>query len=75
MFQCQLCKKTFDTKTKLENHAVKVHGKSQYTFTASDNYNNTESMLLERTAKEKKARKRTRGPYRKSVSSSSSYSC
>ena len=68
MFQCRLCKKTFDTKTKFENHAIKVHGKLQYTFTASDN-NNAESMLLERAAKEEKARKRTRGPYRKSSSS------
>ncbi|MGH9983196.1 MAG: C2H2-type zinc finger protein [Nitrososphaeraceae archaeon] len=69
MFQCRLCKKTFDTKTKFENHAIKVHGKLQFTFTASDN-NNAESILLERAAKEEKARKRTRGPYRKSSSSS-----
>jgi hypothetical protein len=37
-------------------------------FTASDN-NNAESMLLERVDEEEKARKRTRGPYRKSLSS------
>ena len=40
-------------KTKFENHAIKVHGKLQYTFTSSDN-NNAESMLLERAAKEEK---------------------
>jgi 5-methylcytosine-specific restriction endonuclease McrA len=67
MFQCQLCKKTFDTKTKFKNHAIKVHGKLQYTFTESDN-NKAEFKLLEREDKEEKARKRTRGPNRKSSS-------
>jgi hypothetical protein len=58
MFQCRLCKKTFDTKTKFANHVIKIHGKLQYTFTASYN-NNTESMLLERAAKEEEENKRT----------------
>lgn len=66
LFRCRLCKKTFDTKAKLENHTIKVHYKFEDTFTASDN---AESMLFERAAEEEKARKRTRGPYRKSLSS------
>lgn len=68
LFRCRLCKKTFDTKAKLENHTIKVHYKFEDTFTVSDN-NNVESKLLERAAEEEKARKRTRGPYRKSLSS------
>jgi hypothetical protein len=68
LFRCRLCKKTFDTKAKLENHTIKVHYKFEDSFTASDN-NNAEYMLLERAAEEEKARKRTRGPYRKSLSS------
>jgi hypothetical protein len=68
LFRCRLCKKTFDTKAKLEHHTIKVHYKFEDTFTASYN-NNAESMLFERAAEEEKARKRTRGPYRKSLSS------
>jgi hypothetical protein len=34
--------------------------------TKDDVYNNTESKLLRQTNEEEKARKRTRGPYRKS---------
>jgi uncharacterized C2H2 Zn-finger protein len=86
MFQCQSCNKVFGTKVKLEKHAAKVHGSSQYTTAATADSNNngtieqlvadksdyrTEYMLLERAAEEEKARKRTRGPYRKSVSASS----
>jgi hypothetical protein len=87
MFRCLLCNKILESKTKFENHAKEVHGISHYTNTAATNYNknNTinevfadksdnkvESMLLEKTAKEEKTRKRTRGPYRKSVSPASS---
>jgi uncharacterized C2H2 Zn-finger protein len=87
MFQCQSCNKVFGTKIRLEKHAADVHGSSQHTTitTANDNNNSpieqlvadksdydTEYVLLERAAEEEKARKRTRGPYRKSVSASSS---
>jgi hypothetical protein len=68
LFRCRLCKKNFDTKTMLENHSIKVHDKFEDTFATFDN-NNAESMLLERADEEEKARKRTRGPYRKSLSS------
>jgi uncharacterized Zn finger protein len=80
MFQCQSCNKVFDTKIKFENHAAKVHGNSQYTTDSNSTMEklvvekedaDTESMLLGKAAQEKKARKRTRGPYRKSVSLSS----
>ncbi len=80
MFQCQHCKKIFHTKTGFEKHEVEIHRKSRYTagkVNCNKKYNNnvadkTEFVLLGRAAKEEKARKRTRGPYRKSISSSTS---
>ena len=82
IFQCQSCNKLFVSKREFENHTTKVHGDSQYTTAADHNNMSTErvlieetddeemeSMLLERVNEEEKARKRTRGPYRKASSS------
>jgi hypothetical protein len=81
MFQCQSCNKVFDNKQEFERHAIEVHSRSQYTDDDASNKigkkqaeihheqqidnSNMESTLLKRTDEEEKARKRTRGPYRK----------
>ena len=56
LFRCRLCKKTFDTKAKLENHTIKVHYKFEDTFTASNN-NNAESCYLKEQLRKKKLEK------------------
>lgn len=78
LFQCQSCNKVFDTKIKFETHAGEVHGNSQYPDSKSNSTmrrlvaekvdNDMESVLLGKADREEKARKRTRGPYRKSIS-------
>jgi uncharacterized C2H2 Zn-finger protein len=47
MFQCQSCNKVFGTKVKLEKHAAKVHGSSQYTIITATaaNYNNSDGCI------------------------------
>jgi uncharacterized C2H2 Zn-finger protein len=73
MLQCQSCNKVFVDKQKFEEHSTEVHG----TKTQSDSnfakkhrieekVDDMQSMLLKRNMEEEKARKRTRGPYRKS---------
>ena len=75
MLQCQSCSKVFDNKQKFEEHSAKVHGsKSQSDSNLGKKYrfkeqaDDMQSMLLKRIIEEEKARKRTRGPYRKSYS-------
>jgi hypothetical protein len=75
MLQCQSCSKVFDNKEEFEEHCAEVHGnKSQSDFDFAKEYrieekiNDMQSMLLKRSMEEEKARKRTRGPYRKSSS-------
>lgn len=74
MIQCQSCAKFFESTQDFEKHSVEVHGSASH----SDNnlgakqrfeekVDDTESMLLKKTMEEEKARKRTRGPYRKSA--------
>ena len=73
MFQCQSCTGIFDSRQEFEKHSTEVHGsgsqssnfgmKHQYEEKVDD----TESMLMKRSMEEEKARKRTRGPYRKSA--------
>ena|SRR5918995_7132321 len=72
MFQCQSCSKFFDSKEDFAKHAIEAHNeKFNYNIgkTVTDKEqgnNNTENRLLKRVNSEEKARKRTRGPYRKS---------
>jgi uncharacterized C2H2 Zn-finger protein len=75
MLQCQSCGRVFDNKDKFSRHVAKVHGNSQqldsnfdkkYRF--KEQVDDIESMLLKQITEEEKARKRTRGPYRKSSS-------
>ena len=75
MLQCQSCGKVFDNKQKFEKHSAKVHGgksQSDSNFAKKHRYeekvDDVQSMLLKRNMGEEKARKRTRGPYRKSSS-------
>jgi uncharacterized C2H2 Zn-finger protein len=73
MLQCQSCNKVFDNKQKFEIHCAEVHGsKSQSDSNFAKKHkieekvDDMQSMLLKRNMEEEKARKRTRGPYRKS---------
>jgi uncharacterized C2H2 Zn-finger protein len=72
--QCRSCAKFFEDKQEFEKHSIEVHG----TVSQSSSNNgmkqrkegrvdDTESVLLKRTMEGEKARKRTRGPYRKSA--------
>jgi hypothetical protein len=51
--RCVICGKAFARSEELEEHSMTVH-------------NSEESMLLRKAGEEEKARKRSRGPYRKS---------
>jgi uncharacterized C2H2 Zn-finger protein len=74
--QCQSCGKFFDNKDKFEKHIAKIHGNSQQQLDSNfgkkyrfeEQVDDMQSMLLKRIIEEEKARKRTRGPYRKSSS-------
>jgi uncharacterized C2H2 Zn-finger protein len=85
MFQCQSCNKLFDNKKEFKNHAADVHSNSRVaapsdyinkksikrvSIEETDDDAEIESMLLQRANEDEKARKRTRGPYRKASSSS-----
>jgi len=72
--RCESCARFFTNKQEFEKHSIKVHGngprsgsnlgiKKGYVERVDDK----ESTLLKRTMEEDKARKRTRGPYRKSA--------
>lgn len=74
MLQCQSCSKVFDNKQMFEKHIAELHG-SKFSHSDSNFANkhrieekvdDMQSMLLKRNMEEEKARKRTRGPYRKS---------
>jgi rubredoxin len=74
MFQCQACNKFFDKKQEFEKHVefhIKHHPSNFINTDKNKREENTEeieSILLKQSVKQKKARKRTRGPYRKSSS-------
>jgi hypothetical protein len=55
MHRCMICGKAFTGFEELEEHSMKVHNSFE-----------EESMLLRKAGGEDKARKRSRGPYRKS---------
>ena len=52
--KCSICGMTFAKAEELEGHGIVVH-----------NFAEQESSLLKRAGEEEKARKRSRGPYRK----------
>jgi uncharacterized C2H2 Zn-finger protein len=73
MLQCQSCNRVFDNKQKFKEHSAEVHGsdsQSNSNFAKehriAEKVDDMQSMLLKRNMEEEKARKRTRGPYRKS---------
>jgi len=82
MFQCQSCSMFFDNKEEFVKHALETHSeKSNFNIAKTvtedimkkrraienkEQDNNTENKLLKRANLEEQARKRTRGPYRKS---------
>jgi uncharacterized C2H2 Zn-finger protein len=75
MFQCQSCNKVFDNKKEFEKHATEIHKNKPSNGNISsrkqvriEKIDDMESMLLKRITEQEKARKRTRGPYRKSSS-------
>jgi hypothetical protein len=55
MHRCMICGKVFAHSEELELHRVRVHDSDK-----------EECMLLRKAGEEEKARKRSRGPYRKS---------
>jgi hypothetical protein len=55
MHRCTICGKAFTGFEELEEHIMTVHNSYE-----------EESMLLRKASEEDKARKRSRGPYRKS---------
>jgi hypothetical protein len=55
MHRCMVCGKAFAYSEELELHGMRVH-----------NSDKEECMLLRKAGEEEKARKRSRGPYRKS---------
>ena len=74
MIQCQSCAEFFEGKLDFEKHSIDVHGSASQSSSNlgakqrfEEKVDDTESMLLKRTMEEEKARKRTRGPYRKSA--------
>ncbi len=54
MSKCSICGMTFATAGELEEHSIAAH-----------NFAEQESSLLRKAGEEEKARKRSRGPYRK----------
>jgi hypothetical protein len=68
--QCQSCGKFFESRAAFDKHA-EVHSDNSQTdlgekHISGQSADDAESILLKRTMEEEKARKRTRGPYRKS---------
>ena len=69
--QCQSCGKFYENRTAFDKHALEVHSDNSQTdlgekHISGQSADDAESILLKRTMEEEKARKRTRGPYRKS---------
>jgi uncharacterized C2H2 Zn-finger protein len=54
MLKCNICGMTFTREKELEEHSIVMH-----------NFAEEETSLLVKTSKEEKARRRSRGPYRK----------
>jgi hypothetical protein len=69
-YGCDKCGLYFEGKEGLDEHAARHTKNSMSDPTEkNDDSDDRESMLLKRTMEEEKARKRTRGPYRKSATS------
>ena len=74
MLQCQSCNKVFANKEEFKEHEIEIHSGSKSSSNLSEKQmiiselgEDIESTLLKRANEEKHARKRTRGPYRKSA--------
>ena len=65
MLQCQSCGRFFGSRQELDAHAAEFHATSR-NFSKQTPDEEKETSLLRKTDKEEKARRRTRGPYRKS---------
>jgi hypothetical protein len=75
MLQCQSCNKVFTNKEEFKKHEIEIHSGSRSSSNLSEKQTiiselgeDIESALLKGANEEKHARKRTRGPYRKSAS-------
>jgi uncharacterized C2H2 Zn-finger protein len=69
--QCQSCGRFFEDNETFDRHASEDHSNSSQANLGQKQIHeckidDVESLLLKRTMEEEKARKRTRGPYRKS---------
>jgi uncharacterized C2H2 Zn-finger protein len=74
MLQCQSCNKVFTNKEEFKKHEIEIHSGSKSSSDLSEKQmiagglgEDIESTLLKGANEEKHARKRTRGPYRKSA--------
>jgi uncharacterized C2H2 Zn-finger protein len=65
MLQCQSCGRFFGSRQELDAHAAEFHAASR-NFSKQTPDEEKETSLLRKADKEEKARRRTRGPYRKS---------
>jgi hypothetical protein len=65
MLQCQSCGRFFGSRQELDAHAAEFHAASR-NFSKQTPDEKKETSLLRKVDKEEKARRRTRGPYRKS---------
>jgi hypothetical protein len=75
MLQCQSCNRVFTNKEEFKKHEIEIHSGSKSSSNLSEKQTiiselgeDIESALLKGANEEKHARKRTRGPYRKSAS-------
>lgn len=72
LFQCQACGRFFLTNSSFEKHIDEAHNLSQNNLGNIYRYEqeaeDMQSLMLKRMGEEEKARKRTRGPYRKASS-------
>ena len=75
MLQCQSCNKVFTNKEEFKKHEIEIHSGPKSSSNLSEKKTiiselgeDIESALLKGANEEKHARKRTRGPYRKSAS-------
>jgi len=64
--RCQSCGRAFSDKQQLARHATKFHTAGLDLSEQVPEVDTIESSLLNRAGDEKKARRRSRGPYRKS---------
>jgi uncharacterized C2H2 Zn-finger protein len=65
MLQCQSCGRFFGSRQELDAHAAEFHAASR-NFSKQTPDEEKETSLLRKADMEEKARRRTRGPYRKS---------